>query len=130
MNTGKRSNDGGGWITFSIGLFGIAGGINLLNGIAILVWPDWIVFTPEGAVAGDLTAWGWITIGFGALQLITAWGLISGSRWARVLGMSLAVLAAVGAIFILPINNAWGLVQIALAVLALYALATHPAEAS
>ena len=116
------------WGAFAGTIFTVLGVVNILFGISILANSDWIVFTPDGAWLLDFTAWGWIILLVGIVQLIVGWGVFSGENWARITGLVLAVLSAVSAILSTGINSTWGLAAFALTILVICGLTAAPDE--
>jgi hypothetical protein len=47
-------------------------------------------------------SWGWIVIVLGALQLLAAFAVVSGSSWAQWVGVGIASLNAIGQLTFLP----------------------------
>ena len=116
------------WGTFAGTIFTVLGVVNILFGISILADSDWIVFTPSGAWVLDFTAWGWIILIVGVVQLVVGWGVFSGANWARITGLVLAVLSAVSAILSTGINSTWGLAAFVLMILVIFGLTAAPDE--
>ncbi len=116
------------WGAFAGTIFTVLGVVNILFGISILANSDWIVFTPDGAWLLDFTAWGWIILIVGIVQLVVGWGVFSGANWARITGLVLAVLSAVSAILSTGINSTWGLAAFALTILVIFGLTAAPDE--
>ena len=110
-------------MTFAVVLFYVLGAINVIYGIAMLANSEFVVFTPGGAWLVDITAWGWITLILGAVEILVGWGLTTGNEMARVVGIALAVVAAVNAFFVIPIYAVWGILAFAVSVMVIYALA-------
>lgn len=113
------------WGTFAGTIFFIVGAINILFGISILANSEWVVFTPDGAWLLDFTAWGWIILLVGIVQMIVSWGVYSGENWARVTGLVVAVLSALSALLISGINSTWGLATFALTILVIFGLTSQ-----
>ena len=111
-----------GWLTFAVTLFFVLGGLNIINGIAMLANSEFVVFTPDGAWLVDITTWGWITLILGVLEVLVGWGLLNENEVARVGGITMAVIAAFNAFFIIPIYAIWGILAFAVALMVLYAL--------
>lgn len=126
MSTGLGSDRESGWTVFAIYLFLILGAVNIIHGIAILANADWVVFTASGAWLLDFTAWGWLNLVLGVLQLFIGLGLTNRREWARVTGITLAMLGAVIAVFAIPIYAVWGILAFTLSLLVLYGLSAHP----
>lgn len=116
------------WGAFAGTVFTVLGVINILFGISILADSDWIVFTADGAWLLDFTAWGWIILIVGVVQLVVGWGVFSGANWARITGLVLAVLSAVSALLSTGINSTWGLAAFALTILVIFGLTAAPDE--
>ncbi len=116
------------WGAFAGTIFTVLGVVNILFGISILADSDWIVFTPDGAWLLDFTAWGWIILIVGIVQLVVGWGVFSGANWARITGLVLAVLSAVSALLSTGINSTWGLAAFALTILVIFGLTAAPDE--
>lgn len=111
-----------GWTTFAVTLFFVLGALNIIYGIAMLANSEFVVFTPGGAWLVDITTWGWITLILGVIEVLTGWGLISENELARVAGITMAVIASVNAIFVIPIYPLWGILAFAVAIMVIYAL--------
>ena len=117
-----------GWVIFAITLTAMAGFHNLIYGLVLLFNSSWVAVTDDEVLLFDLTAWGWMLLGFGAVQLLTALGMISGQSWARVLGVIWASLVVVGQMTYLNVYPLWSIVIITLSVLVIYALTVHGDE--
>ena len=77
-NLAKRS----GWITFAGVAALIAGGYNTLSGIAALTDDDTLAAQATEVLYGlDLTAWGWIWLIVGVVQLVTGVLILQRSGW-------------------------------------------------
>ena len=129
MSSQQTAATHSGWTTFAIVLFFVLGAINIIYGLAMLANSEFLVFTVEGAWLVDITVWGWITLLLGSLEVLVGWGLSGGSGMARVVGMVLAVLAAINAFFVIPIYAAWGIVAFAVSIMVIYGLSAAKSEA-
>jgi hypothetical protein len=85
------------------------------------------VLLPE-EVAVDLTAWGWVFLIVGVIQVLVGCGLLTAQEWARWAGIFIAALAAIGQIGIVTAFPIWSFIVILLAVLVIYNLIVHPYE--
>lgn len=119
--TDTRSGNTAGF-TFAVSLFFVLGALNIIYGIAMVANSDFVVFTPNAAWLVDITTWGWITLAFGVLEVLTGWGLLRGSELARVLGITMAVIASLNAVFVIPIYPLWGILGFAVALMVIYAI--------
>ena len=64
----------------------------------------------------------------GCFQFFAGWGVLSGSTWARMVGITLAVLSAIANFLWLPYYPFWALAIITLDVFVIWALAAHGGE--
>ena len=117
---------GFGWLLFAATMLGLAGVLGVIDGIVALSRSKF--YTPNSSyVFADLRTWGWITLIVGALLIIAAMGVFSGSGFARWFGIAMAGLNAI-AFFGAPSAQAypfWSLIVFALDVLVIYALAVY-----
>lgn len=118
-----------GWLTFAGVLLVTVGAFNVINGVAALAEDEYFLVTDDGLLVFDFTAWGWIWLVLGAVQILTALGVFWGQSWARVVGVVLAVLAAIGHAAYLAAYPLWSLIVIGLCVLLIYALVTPQDDA-
>src|SRR5438045_90068 len=77
------------------GLVGLAavlllmpGFFNLIDGIAAVANSH--VFIANAHMFGDLRAWGWVALTFGALQVLAAAGVLAGNQPARWFAVAVA----------------------------------------
>jgi hypothetical protein len=117
---------GFGWLLFAATMLGLAGVLSVIDGIVALSRSKF--YTANSSyVFTDLRSWGWITLIIGALLIIAAMGVFSGSGFARWFGIAAAGLNAI-ALFGSPTATAypfWALIIFALDVLVIYALAVY-----
>ena len=114
-----------GWVVYAATMATFAGMFNLIYGIVLLFNDTWVGLTTEGILAFDLTAWGWILLGLGAVQLVISVGITSGQSWARVVGVLWASLIAVGQMAFLNVYPIWSLIIITMSLLVIYGLTVH-----
>lgn len=117
-----------GWVVFAATMALIAGLMNIVYGLVVLFNDEWAVLTPEGVVFADITAWGWILILVGAVQMLIAGGISSGQTWARIVGILWASLNVIGLIGVIGVYPVWGLAIMAINILLIYGLAVHGGE--
>jgi hypothetical protein len=79
-------------------------------------------------LALDLTAWGWLHLVLGTLQLVVGLAVLQGARWARVTAAVVVGLSAVSQMMFLPTYPVWSALLIALDVLVVWALCMHGTE--
>ncbi len=117
---------GFGWLLFAATMLGLAGVLGVIDGIVALSRSKF--YTANSSyVFTNLHTWGWITLIIGALLIVAAMGVFSGSGFARWFGIVMAGLSAIG-LFGSPTAQAypfWSLIIFALDVLVIYALAVY-----
>lgn len=104
-------------------LAGILGTMNLIYGLLLLFSSEFVLVAEEGLFYMDITAWAWLLVVFGAIQLFACFGIISGQTWARLVGMAWASIIVVANMFALPAYPFFSIIIIAIGVLVIYALA-------
>ncbi|WP_283138223.1 DUF7144 family membrane protein [Rhizohabitans arisaemae] len=110
-----------GWLTFA-GLLAILVGLfNALDGIISLARRTFFVVGEEKIIFG-FTAWGWILLILGIIQIVVGFAILNGQVWGRAAGVVLAILAAIGQLLFLPAYPIWSIIVIAMCVLLVYAL--------
>jgi hypothetical protein len=114
-----------GWVHFAALLVLLIGSFNVVNGIVGLVDDKYFIVTPEGLLVGNYEVWGGVWLGLGVLQVFVAAGIFAGRQWARIVGVALLLLSAVGQIMFLAAFPVWGFLTIGLIVAAIHALTVH-----
>jgi hypothetical protein len=118
-----------GWATGGIGfaasLLTLIGGFQVIAGLAAVINDDFFVVTRNYAFDLDVSAWGWVHLGFGLLLVVTGFGLFGRRAWAGVTAIFLAMLSAMANFFFIPYYPFWAIVVIALDVWVIWAL-TRP----
>ena len=113
-----------GMVMFASVVVAIVGIFNLIYGIAAVANAHVFV---AGAhyVWGDLRFWGWATLIVGALQLIAAGAVLTGSQLARWYGVFVVSLSAIAMMFFIPAYPFWALMIIAVDIVAVYGLCAY-----
>jgi hypothetical protein len=115
-------------IVFAAILMIMAGIFQALAGLVAIFENDFYVATRNYLFQFDATTWGWIHLILGLLVGFAGWGLLSGQTWARVVGITVAVLSAIAVFLWLPYYPFWALLIIALDVFVIWAIAAHGRE--
>jgi len=100
----------------------------ILEGIAAIAEDDIYVTGIKYAYEIDVTTWGWVHLILGIIGVATGLGLLAGQTWARIVGISIAVIAALANFAFLPYYPLWTLLIIAFYVLVIWALTTQLGE--
>jgi hypothetical protein len=118
-----------GWLVFAAAIMIMVGAFQVIAGLtALLKSGYYLVGEQELVVNVDYTAWGWVHIGLGALAVAAAFGLMAGQMWARIVGITMAVVSAVINLAFIPAYPLWSIIVIALDVVVIYAIAAHGDE--
>lgn len=123
-DTGGRPAEGQGLILFASVLLLVLGFFNLLDGIAAIARSHVYVANAH-YVIGDLRAWGWVMLIFGALLLLAAAGVLVGNPVARWFAVAVVGLNAIGQMFFIPSYPFWSLMIIAVDIVALWGLCAY-----
>jgi hypothetical protein len=73
----------------------------------------------------DATGWGWIHLLVGVVVACAGVAVMAGQTWARIVGITLAVVSALTNFAFIPYYPFWSLTVIALDVFVVWALAVH-----
>jgi hypothetical protein len=115
-----------GWIVFAAFVLIIVGGLDILQGFVGIIKDEYVVATPKGVAILDVTAWGWATLIWGALLILTGLGLLAAAGWARwvaIIGVSINAIGQIAFMANYPqAYPLWNVLIVALNILVLYAL--------
>jgi hypothetical protein len=114
-----------GFVLFAAIMMMMAGIFQALNGLIAIFQDEFYVRTPNYIFQFDATTWGWVHLLLGIVVALAGWGLLSGQTWARVVGITLAVLSAIANFLFIPYYPVWSLLIIAIDVVVIWALAAH-----
>ena len=78
--------------------------------------------SPNYVFEVDTTTWGWIHLLLGLLVVFAGFALFAAKTWARVIGVTLAVLSAIANFFFIPYYPFWAILIISLDVWVIWAL--------
>jgi hypothetical protein len=105
----------------------VIGVFEAIEGLAAIIENEFYVVSQNYTFELDATAWGWIHLILGIVVALAGFYVMSGRTWARAVGITLAILAAVANFFFIPYYPFWSLLIIALAVWVIWSL-TRPLE--
>jgi hypothetical protein len=117
----RERGSGRGWWDFAAALFAIAGIFNAIAGLGAIFKKEHFQGAP--LLYDNLQLWGWVWLVIGVLQVAIAAALLDGR--ARMAAIVVAALSAVAWFASLDAAPAWGILVVALDVLAIYGLAIH-----
>jgi hypothetical protein len=117
---------GAGRALFAAILLTIAGTLNIIYGIAAIADGDFFVAGNTTYVVFDLSAWGWILLLLGVVQLTGGFSLMSGGVYGRVIGLAAASFGAVAALLgIAGTHPFWSLGIFALCLIVIHGLVVY-----
>lgn len=117
-----------GWIFFGGTVMILAGIFQAFAGL-IALFKQSVYFVNENQlIAFNYTQWGWLHLAIGAVLILTAFSLFSGSLFGRVMGIIIASISALANFAFLQTYPLWSLTVIVLDVLIIYAIAMHGKE--
>ena len=103
----------------------MVGVFQAIQGIVALFNDTFYVVGQQWVFSFDVTTWGWIHLIAGALLVVAGYFLFQGAVWARVLGVTVAVISAVLSFMSLPYYPVWSILVITLDVFIIWALTVH-----
>jgi len=103
----------------------MSGVFQALAGLIAIFENEFYVAARKYLFEFDVTSWGWIHLILGVIVALAGFSLLSGATWARVVGITLAVLSAIANFAFIPYYPFWSLLIIALDVFVIWALAVH-----
>lgn len=119
-----------GWIYFASAMLFIAGGLQVVAGLAGIFNPGFYAVTDAGnIIAFDYSTWGWIHLLLGVGLIATGAGLSTGRTWARMLAIVLAVLAAIAQLAFISVYPLWSIIALIVLGFVIYAVTLHGDEA-
>ncbi|MBB5750342.1 hypothetical protein [Micrococcus sp. TA1] len=118
-----------GWLVFAAVLMILLGAFHAIQGLIALFNSEYYLVGPQGlSIHLDYTTWGWVHLIAGTVVLVAGIGVLAGQFWARLVGILLAVVSALGSFAFIAAYPVWSCILIALDVLIIYALAVHGRE--
>ena len=115
---------GVGWLIFAATMLGFAGILCVIDGVVALARSKF--YTANAVyVFSDLRTWGWIVLVVGALAIVAAMGVLSGSSFARWFGITAAALNGIAQFMFFQAYPWWSAIVFACDVLVIYALAVY-----
>ena len=123
-STSGPSDKGAGWVIFAGIMFMVSSMLNIIWGIAAVSSSHFFVGNAS-YILSDLNTWGWVAIGFGALEALAGLSIWLGGAFGRWFGIGVAGFAILAAMMSIPAYPFWALVLVAIDVLVIYGLAAY-----
>jgi hypothetical protein len=117
----------GGLALFGGAMLVVVGLLDLCYGVMAELHEEAIVSTRDYAFQLSTETWGWWHVGVGLLLAVLGGAAVGARGWARIAGIVVVGLAAVGNFLSVPYAPLWALVLLALDVFVMWSLAaTEP----
>jgi hypothetical protein len=111
-----------GWVAFAGTMLALIGFFDILQGLTALFNDEYFAVRGGDLLVFDFTAWGWITLIWGAVLITAGLGLLGGRGWARGFAIVAVFVNTLAQIAFLAAYPIWSTIIIALDVFVLYAL--------
>ncbi len=118
----EPSGSGAAGYVFAAVIMIVVGCFQAIIGLAALFEDEFFVVSPNYVFEVDTTTWGWIHLLLGLLVAFAGYALFAAKTWARVIGVTLAVLSAIANFFFIPFYPFWAILIISLDVWVIWAL--------
>jgi hypothetical protein len=119
-----------GFVFFAGAIMILVGIYHFFAGIAAIANDEFFVVGRNYTYDVDVTAWGWIHLIGGIVIVLAGIGVYSGAPWARIVGIVLASVSAIGSFFFIPYYPAWSILIIALDIAVILSLTAFSREAA
>ena len=114
-----------GWALFAAVMLITVGCFQVIAGIAAIAEDDIYTKGPDYVLQLDVTTWGWLHLGLGALLILSGLGIMTGNVLARSVGVLVAAVSMVANFAFVPWYPIWSIAVIAVDVAVIWALTAH-----
>ena len=118
----ERSASAAAGYVFAAVIMIMVGCFQAIAGLAAIFKDEFFVVSTNYLFEVDTTTWGWIHLLLGLLVAFAGYALFAAKTWARVVGVTLAVLSAIASFFFIPYYPFWSILILALDVWVIWAL--------
>lgn len=119
----EYADTGRGWMVFAGIMLLLGAAFNSVYGFAAIFNDDHLA--EESLLYGTVSVWGWLAIGFAAIEAITALALFAGSAYAALFGILIAAVNAVVHLMSVGGHPVWSVIVIVVDGLIIYGLCVH-----
>lgn len=119
-----------GWAAFAAVMMLLAGVFQGALGIVAIFENEFFIVTGSQLYFLDISAWGWVHLVLGIALIFAAFSLSRGGFFGRFMGITLAILSAIGAAASFSLNPIWASAVILVDAFILYALIARGHELS
>ena len=117
-----------GVVAFAGVLFLVSAAFNAVDGLVALADPGQFFVSEEGVVITNYDAFGIVLLIFAGFELLVGVGILALQRWAQVVGIIVAVLAAIVHLAYFKHYPAWAVIMLFLDGVIIYALTVYSDE--
>jgi hypothetical protein len=103
----------------------LTGLYGFLAGLAMVLKAPFFVYHGGYLYVWSTHGWGWVELILGAVVFAAGVCVLLGMVWARVVGVTLAVLSAVASFMVLPYYPIWSIIAIAVDLFIIWALVAY-----
>jgi hypothetical protein len=115
-----------GWLSFAAAVLVVSGVFKILDALWAFKYDDEVSEEVQTILfENDLESWGWVWLVVGIILILAGFAVVSGSRWARWVGIVAASLAAISFLPWIYYQPLWTILSVTLAVLVIYALGAY-----
>jgi hypothetical protein len=115
-----------GWLSFAAAVLVVSGVFKILDALWAFKYDDEVSEEVQTVLfENDLESWGWVWLVVGIILILAGFAVVSGSRWARWVGIVAASLAAISFLPWIYYKPLWTILSVTLAVLVIYALGAY-----
>lgn len=114
-----------GWTSYAAVMLMLVGLFHAFAGLVGLLENELYVLAGSYVLEFDVTTWGWIHLIAGIVVFLAGIGLLSGATWARVVGVTVAVLSTLVNFVWLPYYPLWSIIMITANAFVIWALTVH-----
>jgi hypothetical protein len=114
-----------GWTYFAAMMMILIGVFHAIVGLTAIIDDEFFVATRNYILQFDTTQWGWIHLIVGILVAVSGGYVLTGSVFARTIGVIMAFISALVGFAWLPYAPVWRVIFIAIAVTVIWALTVH-----
>jgi hypothetical protein len=115
-------------VTFAGVLFLVSAAFNAVDGLVALADPGQFFVSEEGVVITNYDAFGIVLLIFAGFELLVGTGILYLQRWAQVVGIIVAILAAIVHLAYFKHYPAWAVIMLFLDGVIIYALTVYSDE--
>ena len=108
----------------------ITGVFHVIAGLTAIIKDKFFAVTPNYLLTFDVSGWGWIHLAIGALLVLAGIFVLRGNLLARMVGITMAAISAIGNFLFIPYYPFWSLLMIGLDVFVIWALASFGRRAA